>query len=94
LANHKSALKRAGQNEVRRMRNRSVKTRVKTVVKDVRQAAADNAPETADRFREAQAAIDKAAKKVSCTTAPLHEKWPAWQSCLNRFSLNPFRNPT
>jgi small subunit ribosomal protein S20 len=63
LANHKSALKRAGQNEVRRMRNRSVKTRVKTVVKDVRQAAADNAPETADRFREAQAAIDKAAKK-------------------------------
>jgi small subunit ribosomal protein S20 len=63
LANHKSALKRAGQNEVRRIRNRSVKTRVKTVVKDVRQAAADNAPETADRFKEAQAAIDKAAKK-------------------------------
>lgn len=45
------------------MRNRSVRTRVKTVVKDVRQAAADNAPETADRFKEAQAAIDKAAKK-------------------------------
>lgn len=63
MANHKSALKRAGQNEVRRMRNRSVRTRVKTVVKDVRQAAADNAPETADRFKEAQAAIDKAAKK-------------------------------
>lgn len=63
MANHKSALKRAGQNEVRRIRNRSVKTRVKTVVKDVRQAAADNAPETADRFKEAQAAIDKAAKK-------------------------------
>ncbi len=63
MANHKSALKRAGQNEVRRMRNRSVKTRVKTVVKDVRQAAAENAPETADRFKVAQGAIDKAAKK-------------------------------
>ncbi len=63
MANHKSALKRAGQNETRRMRNRSVKTRVKTVVKDVRQAAADNTPETADHFKAAQAAIDKAAKK-------------------------------
>ena len=63
MANHKSALKRAGQNEIRRMRNRSVKTRVKTVVKDVRQAAAENAPETAERLREAQATIDRAAKK-------------------------------
>ena len=63
MANHKSALKRAGQNEIRRMRNRSVKTRVKTVIKDVRQAAADNAPETMVRFKAAQAAIDKAAKK-------------------------------
>ena len=63
MANHKSALKRAGQNEIRRMRNRSVKTRVKTVVKDVRQAAAENAPNTAERLREAQAAIDRAAKK-------------------------------
>ena len=63
MANHKSALKRAGQNETRRMRNRSVKTRVKTVVKDVRQAAAENTPETGDHFKAAQAAIDKAAKK-------------------------------
>jgi small subunit ribosomal protein S20 len=63
LANHKSALKRAGQNENRRMRNRSVKTRVKTVVKDVRETVAENAPDAADRFKEAQAAIDKAAKK-------------------------------
>ena len=64
MANHKSALKRAGQNENRRMRNRSVKTRVKTVVKEVRQAAAENAPEAAaDNFKVAQATIDKAAKK-------------------------------
>lgn len=64
MANHKSALKRAGQNEIRRMRNRSVKTRVKTVVKEVRQAVSDNAGETADTlFISAQSAIDKAAKK-------------------------------
>ena len=64
MANHKSALKRAGQNEIRRVRNRSVKTRVKTVVKEVRQAAAENAPEAAAaNFKIAQTAIDKAAKK-------------------------------
>jgi len=64
LANHKSALKRAGQNEARRMRNRSVKTRVKTVVKEVRQAVAENTGEAVNtQFVEAQATIDKAAKK-------------------------------
>lgn len=64
MANHKSALKRAGQNEVRRMRNRSVRTRVKSVVKDVRLAAAENNPQTAaENFKVAQATIDRAAKK-------------------------------
>jgi small subunit ribosomal protein S20 len=64
LANHKSALKRAGQNENRRMRNRSVKTRVKTVVKEVRQAVANNADDGAKaQLITAQSAIDKAAKK-------------------------------
>jgi len=64
LANHKSALKRAGQNEIRRMRNRSVKTRVKTVVKEVRQSVSENSGESAStRFITAQSAIDKAAKK-------------------------------
>ena len=64
MANHKSALKRAGQNEIRRMRNRSVKTRVKTVVKEVRQVVSENAGETANaQFITAQSAIDKAAKK-------------------------------
>ena len=64
MANHKSALKRAGQNEIRRMRNRSVKTRVKSVVKEVRQAVAENSVEASQaRLIAAQAAIDKAAKK-------------------------------
>jgi small subunit ribosomal protein S20 len=64
LANHKSALKRAGQSENRRMRNRSVKTRVKTVVKEVRQAVSENAGDSANTiFNAAQSTIDKAAKK-------------------------------
>jgi len=64
LANHKSAIKRAGQNEIRRLRNRSVKSRVKTVVKEVRQAVTENNKETAGAaFVAAQATIDKAVKK-------------------------------
>ncbi len=64
MANHKSALKRAGQNEIRRLRNRSVKSRVKTVVKEVRQAVASDAGESiASNFKTAQATIDKAVKK-------------------------------
>ncbi|MBW2449035.1 MAG: 30S ribosomal protein S20, partial [Deltaproteobacteria bacterium] len=34
MANHKSALKRARQNELNRLRNKAVKTRVKSIVKD------------------------------------------------------------
>ncbi|MDA8138737.1 MAG: 30S ribosomal protein S20 [Desulfobacteraceae bacterium] len=64
MANHKSALKRAGQNQTRRARNRVVKTRVKNVVKKVRQAAAQKSvDETNTNLKVAQAAIDKAAKK-------------------------------
>jgi small subunit ribosomal protein S20 len=63
LANHKSAIKRAGQNEIRRMRNRSVKTRVKTLVKEVRQAAALADSGADAQLIKAQSTIDKAAKK-------------------------------
>ena len=63
MANHKSALKRAGQSEIRRLRNRAVKTRVKSVVKDVRQAVADNSEGKEAKLTAAQATIDRAAKK-------------------------------
>jgi len=60
LANHKSALKRAKQNLDRRIRNKSVKTRVKKVVKEVRLAAGDAAKETAvEKLTVAKSAIDK-----------------------------------
>jgi len=64
LANHKSALKRAQQNEKRRLRNKAVKTRVKNVVKEVRLAEAETTAEQKQAlFHAAQATIDKAAKK-------------------------------
>ena len=63
MANHKSAIKRARQNEIRRLRNRAVKTRIKHIVKDVNTAVvAADADATATKLQAAQSAIDKAAK--------------------------------
>ena len=64
MANHKSALKRARQNVDRRMRNKATKTRIKNCVKNVRSAAAENQIDAAAKnLDEAQAIIDKAARK-------------------------------
>jgi small subunit ribosomal protein S20 len=64
LANHKSALKRARQNEIRRLRNRSTKTKVKNIVKDVRVAAGnvENRESSLKNLDTAKSVIDKAAK--------------------------------
>lgn len=63
MANHKSAEKRARQNEKRRLRNKMVKTRMKNVIKDVRGADAQNSEETYKILNEAKSIIAKAAKK-------------------------------
>ena len=64
MANHKSALKRAKQNETRRLRNKTVKTRVKNVTKEVRLVQGGEAPETVvEKLNAAKSAIDKASKK-------------------------------
>jgi small subunit ribosomal protein S20 len=64
LANHKSALKRARQNDIRRLRNKAIRTRVKNVVKDVRQTLADQSgTDAAVELNTAKSTIDKAAKK-------------------------------
>jgi small subunit ribosomal protein S20 len=64
LANHKSALKRARQNEIRRLRNKSVKTRVKSIVKDVRLSVSENSKEAAlKKLEMAKSNIDRAAQK-------------------------------
>ena len=64
MADHKSALKRARQNEVRRMRNKSTKTRIKNIVKDVRIAVSEKSEESAlTKLDIAKSIIDNAAKK-------------------------------
>ncbi|MFC1896448.1 30S ribosomal protein S20 [Thermodesulfobacteriota bacterium] len=64
MANHKSAIKRASQNRFREMRNRSVKTRVKNVIKKVRTAVDENSPDSARQaLILAQSVIDAAASR-------------------------------
>lgn len=63
MANHKSALKRVKQDEGRKMRNKTVKTRVKNVVKTVRADAVQNSETLAASLVSAQSIIAKAAKK-------------------------------
>ena len=60
MANHKSAIKRARQNEIRRLRNKAVRTRIKKITKSIRQAGSED---TAAALNQAKSAIDKAAKK-------------------------------
>jgi len=64
VANHKSALKRAKQNTIRRQRNKTVRTRVKNVVKDVRLAAGGQpGDQVVSSLNLAKSVIDTAAKK-------------------------------
>lgn len=64
MANHKSALKRAKQNDRIRARNRSGVADLRTSIKKVREAAAKKDAEAAKTaLRDATATIDKAASK-------------------------------
>ncbi|MBI9090348.1 MAG: 30S ribosomal protein S20 [Desulfobacterium sp.] len=63
MANHKSAAKRAKQNEVRRIRNKSTRTSMNTAVKKVRVATEEGAENTSDLLNSAKSLIAKAAKK-------------------------------
>ena len=65
MANHKSAKKRAKQSQVRRLRNRSVKTVLKGLEKKVRSAkeAGEATTDKDQLMRQTQSAIHKAAKK-------------------------------
>jgi small subunit ribosomal protein S20 len=72
LANHKSALKRAKQNETKRARNRAIKSRVKNVIKEIRLAASGQPSEAlVAKLNEVKSVIDKASKSsaVSKRTA-------------------------
>ena len=64
MANHKSALKRAKQSEIKRVENKSYKTRVKKAVKEVRAAVASNSePEARESLKKAVSIIQKTSSK-------------------------------
>ena len=64
MANHKSALKRARQSEIKRMRNKSYRTRVNNVTKQLRFAKGESSAETiTTQLNLAKSVIDIAAKK-------------------------------
>lgn len=64
MAHHKSAIKRIKQNENRRIRNRVVKTRMKTAAKQLAQAQKNGDVEAiANELNRTKSVIDKAAKK-------------------------------
>ena len=62
MANHKSAKKRAKQSQVRRLRNKSVKTLLKTLEKKVR-AAKEAGEDSAELMKQTQSAFQKKKKK-------------------------------
>ena len=64
MAQHKSAKKRARQNLARRARNRTVRSRLKTAVKNVRTAlAGTDGDAAASALKSAEREIRKAASK-------------------------------
>ncbi len=64
MANHKSALKRHRQSLKANARNRAMKTRIKNVMKDVRQAIQNQDKEGAlSALRRASSIMDRAAGK-------------------------------
>jgi small subunit ribosomal protein S20 len=62
MANIKSQIKRNRQNEKRRLRNKSIKSEIKSSLRKVREAAAAGEP-TDELLRQAQKQIDVAAAK-------------------------------
>jgi small subunit ribosomal protein S20 len=64
VANHPSALKRHRQSEKRRVRNRTIKTRLRHLVREVRIAlSAHNAAAATQSLTHATRALDKAVTK-------------------------------
>ena len=64
VANHPSALKRHRQSEKRRVRNRTIKTRLRHLVREVRTAiSGKNAAFAATSLANATRALDKAVTK-------------------------------
>jgi small subunit ribosomal protein S20 len=65
MANIKSQIKRNRQNERRRLRNKGIRTELKSEAKKVREAASTGDASAAEAYRSAARDLDKAASKGS-----------------------------
>ena len=63
MADSRQARKRARQNEARAERNRPYRTRASRRLRDARWAIEDGEADAAERVREAQSALDQAARR-------------------------------
>jgi small subunit ribosomal protein S20 len=63
MANIKGQIKRNRQNETRRLRNKGVRSELKTRVKDANEAVDANAEDAPNKVRLAQKRLDKAGTK-------------------------------
>ncbi|MBN1102014.1 MAG: 30S ribosomal protein S20 [Deltaproteobacteria bacterium] len=89
MANHKSAIKRARQNEVRRMRNTAHKTRAKTAVRAVRAAVAGNDPARAqETLKEAVSLLQKIADKGAIHKKKASRRISRLSRAVNRVNLS------
>lgn len=68
MANHKSAKKRAKQNEVRRVQNKMKMSEVRTAIKEVRKSIENKDKENAGKlFVKAQSLLSRLAKSSAMT---------------------------
>ncbi|MBW2315616.1 MAG: 30S ribosomal protein S20 [Deltaproteobacteria bacterium] len=63
MADHKSARKRARQTPIRQERNKAVRTRLRTTLKQAREAVDGGADDAETRVRQAERELRRAASK-------------------------------
>ena len=87
MANHKSALKRARQNEKLKIRNRAGRSTLRTAVKNFRNAVAAGTPVAETELHSVMSAVDSAGSKgfitkqtASRTVGRLSKAWHQVQS--------------
>ena len=90
MANHSSALKRAKQNKVRRLRNASMKSRIKTKVKQYLQVLEGSSKETASPvLTEAVSLIAQAGSKGIIHPRTASRKISRLSKKINKISGQP-----
>ena len=84
MANHKSALKRARQNEKRRLRKRAGNATLKTAIKKFEGAMQDDGADKAAELKDVTSALATAAKKGIIPRGRASRKIARLSKALNR----------